>query len=156
MKIIDDYQKLYGLKTRKEALAQILTTQWYRELYIKYILTRSDPTKEEPACLRRYFFEGSYWCAKHAPIQHEIPTLDMCKACKLNVIDRISRPQENPGPMMEEPPLVSDGNSETQDTRPTRPEIKAVYCSRNGGLYVKKSACDVCTFKCPAFQEWFK
>ena len=153
--IVLEYEKLHGFKTEKEALDALLRENWHRELYIKYLLTRSDPSREEPACLRRFIFEGQYYCAKHAPIPHEIPTLDMCKACKLKVILRETK-LDNPLPMMEDPPLVSDGNSETQDARPARPEVKEVYCRSQGGLYVKKSACDACTFKCPSFQQWFK
>jgi hypothetical protein len=133
-KEVEAFKELYSIKTDREALEKLVKEAWHTRRYLQYFLTHRDATKEEPECLRRILYLGKFFCCKRAPRIVELPTLDICRACKMKVIT------------WAKPPLVSTPASlESSDKR--KP-IKEVYCNSSGGIYVVKSVCDRCNEPC--------
>lgn len=140
--VINQVAMMYDIKSQQEALERTLNEYNNLRLYLDYFLKHKDPKTEDPRCLRRYIKDGIYKCALHAPKVYPLETLDICQCCKLKVIvDAWKKPT------LEEPPLASAGSSEPQDIRPKKFEVRQTYCY-DGGLWVFKSACDVCQHPC--------
>lgn len=140
IKEVQDFKELFDIETEREALNKLIKEAWHTRKYLRYVLEHKDASKEEPECLRRILFSGSFFCAKHAPRITELPTLDICRACKYLVIAAWTKVAAHPS--------VSSGTSlESPDTAKPKKRIIEVYCN-SGGLNVVKSACDRCNNPC--------
>jgi hypothetical protein len=135
-KAVDQFKEEQSIKEDREALERLIKDAWHTRVYLRYVLEHRDATKEEPECIRRILYAGSFFCAKNAPRIVELPTLDICKACKFKaVLGWAKHPSVSTAPSLMSP-----------DT--AEPRIKEVYCNSSGGLYVTQGVCNNCNNPC--------
>lgn len=131
-KEVEAFKDLYGIKQDREALEKLVKEAWHTRQYLKYFLEHRDASKEEPQCLRRILYLGKFFCCKNAPRMVEVQTLDICRACKMKVIEK----------------YLSVSTPASLESSDKRKPIKEVYCNSSGGLYVVKQVCDKCNEPC--------
>jgi hypothetical protein len=136
--VVKDFQALHRVKTQKEALSLFVLEAARTREYLQYFISHRQAQDEDPACLRRIGpFMGSFFCAVHAPKVVELKLgLDICRACKSKVILKTY-------PNLEEPPLVSTANRESQETAEPKYAPVSRICPKGLGL-VYSSGCAVC------------
>jgi hypothetical protein len=139
IKEVQAFQQVHSIKTFREALEKLITESYHTRLYLNYFLSHRDATKEDPECLRRIEFMGSFFCCKHAPRITELPTLEICKACKSLVIAWVKRAED---------PSISSGTSLISQDVTGKAVVTQVWCGREGGLYVFKPKCMSCKEPC--------
>ena len=129
IRIIENFQALHNITKATVALEKLIKEAEHNRLYLSYFLTHRDASKEEPECLRRILYLGVYYCCKNAPRITELPTLDICKACKWQIVVWSKK-----------------ADKELKRVEPKK-AVKEVWC-KSGGLYVVKECCDRCNEPC--------
>jgi len=122
-----------------EAVERMIRENDRLHLYIRYLGTFQQATKEAPQCLRRLLIEGEFYCVqtnkKGLQKLKKLPLLEICRICHTLIAEGYGIPERAKKPL----------TVTIKEPRIKHPDMK--YCI-NGGLWVYPSKCKTCKTPC--------
>lgn len=150
-KNLADFQTKHNITDSTEALERILQ----RWKYLDGI--DFQPFKDESmSCIKRIRIEGEPFCVYRPPFIKELPSLEICVACRKSHVGLTEKSQMTPkqAAQIVSPPQSSQQEAHERSSDPNninRKNAGQIWCA-DGGFWVFPQKCDLC--KTSTYPRW--